>query len=529
MTIYQAKKEQTMLRKTQISIVLVVLLMVAVSVMVVPGVSAQTRATPTFTATATKVPPTATSVPVSRATPTFTPVPPTATSVPPTATKVPPTATKVPPTATKVPPTATKPAARRASPSFQFTYSAGTTAQNLSSGSAANISITYYNQDGSVNATVTDTIPALSNKTYYPTNTMNGSAVISSDQPLAAIVNVLGNSGFVGTAYGGSSQGSTTAYVPILMKNNYGFNTWFNVQNAGSAATTVTANYSDGTTASQTINPGASKTFDQSTETHTPKTFAASVSSTGSQPIVITVVEENSTTLSSYSGFPTGSTNPVMPIINANNYGVVTGVSIQNTGGVATNVTVSYTPSAAGTACIETISIPAGQVKNFALNAFTNTPQTPGTTCTLGQRFVGSGQVTANSASQPLVAIVNQANGTKNADAYNAFDPNTGTQKVFFPQIFDRYYGINSDINVMNVGSGSTTVTCTFTGSAHTKSQTLAPGQSLYELEKNLIANGYLGAATCTATNPTDKIVGMSDILSSVTTDGFSDYDGFNQ
>jgi hypothetical protein len=512
------------------TLVLLVAMVLVASVMffvaATPASAQKTIPTPIqLTATPTEtVAPTATAVP-----PTATKVPPTATAVPPTATKVPPTATKVPPTATKVPPTATQPAPKRASPSFQFTYSAGTTAQNLSNSAVASISITYYNQDGTVNATVTDTIPALSNKTYYPTNSMNGSAVISSDQPLAAIVNVLGNSGVVGTAYGGSSQGSTTAYVPILMKNNYGFNTWFNVQNAGSSATTVTANYSDGTTASQSINPGASKTFDQATETHTPKTFAATLTSTGSQPIVVTVVEENSTTLSSYSGFASGSTNPVMPIINANNYGVVTGVSIQNAGSVATNVTVSYTPSAAGTACTETISIPAGAVKNFALNAFTNTPQTPGTTCTLGQKFVGSGQVTANSASQPLVAIVNQANGTKNADAYNAFDPNTGTQKVFFPQIFDRYYGINSDINVMNVGSGSTTVTCTFTGSAHTKSQTLAPGQSLYELEKNLIANSYLGAATCTATNSGDKIVGMSDILSSVTTDGFSDYDGFNQ
>jgi len=73
-----------------------------------------------------------------------------------------------------------------------------------------------------------------------------------------------------------------------------------------------------------------------------------------------------------YTGFMAGSPNPVMPLVNANNNGYVTGIQIQNIGTQPTDVTLSYTPSAAGSACTETQTIPAGQSKTFALAAFAN-------------------------------------------------------------------------------------------------------------------------------------------------------------
>jgi hypothetical protein len=158
-------------------------------------------------------------------------------------------------------------------------------------------------------------------------------------------------------------------FLPLLMKNNSGYYTWFNVQNAGSISATVFITYSDGTTTNAGIAAGASHTFDQSTESHPgPATFSASA--TSSQPMVVAVMEENSSTLFAYSGVPSGSTNPVMPLINANNSGYITGIQIQNTGGSSTDVTVSYTHSTVGTDCTETQTITSGQSKTFALAAF---------------------------------------------------------------------------------------------------------------------------------------------------------------
>jgi hypothetical protein len=440
-----------------------------------------------------------------------------------------PTPVKVRPTPTKAPAAPTGRGARGA-----FSYSAGFQVQNLST-STANITITYYNQDGTVNTAPTDTIGASSSKTYYPIHpaaSFNGSVVLSSDQPVVAVVNVLGSGGNgAGAAYDAATQGGTTASLPLLMKGNYGYNTWFNVQNTGTTDASVSVTYSDGTTAGpHTVKPGAARTYDQSTETHSAAVFSASVSG-GGQPIAAAVIEENTTTMFAYSGFAGGATNPVMPLVNANNYGYVTGIQIMNIGGSATDVTVSYTPSTAGAACTETQNVPAGQSKTFALNAFTYTPQTPGTTCALGATFVGSARVTTNSASQNLVAIVNQVLTTgANGEAYNGFNPTSATNKVLLPLIMDRNYGWLTGFNVMNVGTGSTTVTCTFTGTSYTASGTLAAGAALTDVQDGKIASGYVGSATCTASSSGDKIVG---VVNEVNVSGVGDqllvYEGFNQ
>lgn len=421
-------------------------------------------------------------------------------------------------------------------PTGYFTYSAGFQVQNLSA-SVATIAATYYKPDGTVQATVPDTISANGSKTYYPLSAVpsgySGSVVLTSDQPVAAIVNVLGNGGVAGASYTAMSAGSSPVSLPVLMKGNYGFNTWFNVQNTSTSAANVTVTYSDsGALAPVTIQPGAAHTFLQASETHSAKVFSGVV--TSSQPVAVAVMEEDPKTLFAYSGFPSSAatTNPVMPLVNANNFGFVTGIQIQNTGGSSTNVTVSYTPSLAGTACTETQTVPSNQSVSFALYAFTYSPRPAGdtTNCTLGQKFVGSAKVTANSASQNLVVNVNQLYPGVKGEAYGGFNPSLGTRKVVFPLIMDRNYGYNTGLNVMNVNSsGSTTVTCTFSGSSYTASATLAPGQSLSDYEGGKIANGYVGSATCTASNVSDKIVGTVNELGSGTGDQFLVYEGINQ
>ncbi|MCK4471286.1 MAG: hypothetical protein KAW49_05810, partial [Anaerolineae bacterium] len=202
-------------------------------------------------------------------------------------------------------------------------------------------------------------------------------------------------------------------------------------------------------------------------------------------------------------------------------------VQIMNMGSSSTNVTVSYTPSLAGTACTETKTVPAGQSETFALYAFATGADS---TCVAGEKFIGSASVSANSASQDLVAIVNQLNtGANKGAAYEGFDPTSATNSVVMPLIMDRNSNYFTGFSVLNVGSAQTTVNCTFTGSTHTESATLDPGGAMTPLQNGVIADGYVGSATCTAGSG-GEIVGIVNELNSVLTgDAFLVYDAFNQ
>lgn len=378
----------------------------------------------------------------------------------------------------------------------KFSYTSGIQVQNLSA-TDANVTLTYYMQDGTVDNTVNDTIVANGSNTYFPVGAsdgFNGSVIISSDQPVSAISNILGNSGAASASYVGSSTGGQTVNLPLLMKGNSGYDTWFNVQNTGSTDATVNVAYSDGTTVGPiTIKPGAAYTFDQATETHSAAVFSAVV--TSDQNVAVTVMEESSSIMFAYSGFTSGSTNPVMPLVNANNAGFITGIQIQNTGNTDTDVTVTYTAASAGSDCTETQTIPANSSATFALGAFSSGANS---TCTGGATFIGSAAVTANSAGNELTAIVNQL-GPASGEAYGGFDPAVASDVVVMPLIMDRNSGYFTGFNVQNVGSAATTVDCTFTNSTYTVSATLQPGEAMSEIQNGMIADGYVGSATCTA------------------------------
>jgi hypothetical protein len=407
-----------------------------------------------------------------------------------------------------------------------ITYNSGFQVKNLDASNSATIQITFYNQSGTVAATVDDTIVAGGSNTYFPLDAVsegfNGSVVISSDRDIRAITNVLGNGLDYGASYGGFTAGATTVNVPLLMKTNSGYSTWFNVQNASVA-------YSDGLTAScSNLEPGAACTLDQSTEAHA-AAWVGSAIVTASEPVVVTVMEVGPTTLFAYGGFASGSTDVAMPLINANNAGYVTGVQIMNLGGSSTDVTVSYTPSSAGTACSETKTVPAGESATFALRAFSTSLS--GEDCANGVKFVGSASVTANSTNQDLVAIVNQLNAAADKGAaYEGFDPTSATNSVVMPLIMDRNSNYFTGFSVLNVGSAQTTVNCTFTGSTHTESDTLDPGEAMTVIQNGVIADGYVGSATCTAGSGGEIVAIVNELNASAGTgDAFLVYDAFNQ
>ncbi len=392
-------------------------------------------------------------------------------------------------------------------------YTSGFQLQNLSS-SAANVTISFYNQDGTQAASVSDTIAANSSTTYYPlsavTSGFNGSVVISSDQQVAAIANVLGNDGAYGASYIGFSQGATNVNLPLVMKNNYGISTWFNVQNTGSSDANVTIAYA-GTSCTETatIPASASHTFDQSATGCLSDGYVGAAAITSDQPVAAIVMQVTSDSqglmpnLLAYNGFTTASTAPVMPLVSSGYYNSGTGIQIQNTGATDTDVTVTYSPSAGfpGNTCTETKTIPAGNSVTFG---FPNLPAACYTDAGAAgsAAFVGSAQVTANSASQDLVAIVNQITvGTSNAAAYGAFNAADATQTVSLPLIMDDNYGIFTGFSVANVGTSATDISCTFSDTSYTVSASnVAPGEALTDVQLGKITAGYVGSAICTST-----------------------------
>lgn len=401
----------------------------------------------------------------------------------------------------------------------KFSYLSGIQVQNLAA-VEANIQLTYYNQDGTVDGSaVADTIPGNGSITFFPvdaTEGFDGSVVISADQPVAAISNILGDLGAAAASYVGTGAGSTSVNLPLLFKANAGYDTWFNVQNTGTDDASVTVAYSDGTTsgAAVVIAPGAAHTFDQATETHSDAVFSGVVSS--DQPVAVAVIQESADVMFAYTGFTSGTPSPVLPLINSNNSGYITGVQIQNTGDTATDVTLSYT-AVVGTDCAETKTIPANGSTTFALGAFAAT-QTGEDCANAPTTFVGSAEVTANSEGHDLVAIVNQLKIGVNGEAYGSFDAANATDSVVMPLIMDRNGGYYTGFNVQNVGDGTTTVTCTFTNSTHEEEDTLAPGEAMNALQFNALADGYVGSATCTASD-SGSIIGVVNQLGPSGTD----------
>lgn len=410
-------------------------------------------------------------------------------------------------------------------------YTSGIQVANLSPSQTAAITLNAYKADGSAGGTpLSDQIPANASKTYFPISNVeagfSGSVVIGSNQNVAGIVNIMAivNGQYVATAaYVGRTAGASTLRMPLLMKENGGFTTWFAVQNAGSTTTNVSVSYSDGTSAGPVeIKPGAAKVFYQSLETHGAKTFAATVTSDNDTPLVGTVLQESTKILYASTAFTGGDANPQFPLVNVNNANTRTGIQIQNIGDTATDVTLSYTPSAAGTPCTEMHTIQPGASETYTFVAFES--GVPGSNCVPKEKFVGSAKVTANSANQPLVGIANQL-APAYGEAYVSFAGSDAGSTVVMPLIMDRNSGYFTGFSVQNVGDTTAEVTCTFQNSSRTFTKVLAPGAALLDLQNGQLGERYVGSAICAASEANAKLVGVVNQLGNRPGDQLSVYE----
>jgi hypothetical protein len=429
---------------------------------------------------------------------------------------------------------------------YGLTYGSAFQVQNLEAEAEA-ITITFYDQAGGVvsAAIVNDTIAAGGSKTYFAvmiaglTRPFAGSAVIASAGAIRAMSSLAANSYAYGASSSAYNEGATQANLPLVMRNNSGYYTWFAVQNAGTSDATVGVVFTAGSAGTNytapdvTIKPGASHLYYQADMADLGAKFvgSAKVTSKNGVPIVATVVEVGPTTLYAYDGFVAASPTFIAPLFQYYNAGFTSSIQVENTGAAATDVTIQYTPSFGGNACTETKTIAAGGAATYGLFAFASAitgsncyAQNPGTA------FVGSATVSANSASQPLVAIVNQHNfASAKAASYSAFRPDDGTQQVSVPLVMDRNSNYWTGVVIYNAGA-STTVTIDYSGTTADKSLTLPAGASAVVLNNGAIGARYVGSAVVSGANSTDKLLVIVNEQNLVAAgDTFYVYNAFNQ
>jgi hypothetical protein len=421
-----------------------------------------------------------------------------------------------------------------------ITWNSGFQVQNLEN-AVASITIMYYNQDGTaaIAGGVSDTISALGSKTYYPihpSGTFNGSVVISSDKQVVAIANLLASGTLsAGSATNSFSAGATTMNLPLIMRANAGFNTWFNVQNTGTATTHVTVNYYPGSsgnsaTESADIPAGAAHTFDQEGNSNLGTKFVGSALVTSSSQAIVATVEQAGTgsikTLLGYNGFTGGSTTVVAPLVMANNSGFFTGIQVMNVGSATATVTVTYGPNTAGsfTPSAESASVAAGGSATFLQSGGQWT-----------QKYIGSATIT-NAQGQPLVAIVNQlkSGALSFGSAYEGFNPDSATSKVSAPLVMANNSGYFTGIQVQNASGPTCNVTVTYgpnTAGSFTPAAEGPVSISLGASYTFLQSGGqwtqkYVGSATITGSGC--NIVAIVNELNTSLNDQFFTYNGFN-
>ena len=441
-------------------------------------------------------------------------------------------------------------------------YESTVTVTNLSSSEGV-VTLNFINPDGSAQAEVlTEPIGALETKffTTFPiASGFEGSMVISSSVPLASTSTIKGKNSSGAAmnyaSYVGVSEGATNVRLPLLMDSNFGFNTYYSIQNTSSSAVDINIEYSDGLVvpAVTDLAPQAAIIIDNNAEAHTEKKFSATLEATGE--IAVAVVEWADGTYGSqlfaFNGFAEnqGTPNPVIPMVNQNNYGYWTSIPIQNLGKVDTVVTLTYTPTKAGTECTETLTIPAGGLAEFGAYAHVFSPQTPGTTCKLKEKFVGAAVVTANSENVPLIGLMNQSTTIRRsyekAGALMSINPALATSTIVFPESYQWFGGESwwSSITIVNV-SGSALpaedITCRGIGSAGgadvdiswTNPAEIANGSGwitdLYD-SWGPLPNGFLGGIVCESAS--GEIVGTLNNLghtASATLDSYTLYEGIN-
>lgn len=196
------------------------------------------------------------------------------------------------------------------------TYKSAFYIQNVDDWSSANVTIRYYNDAGTLNCTMTETIPPMASRGYWLPSVSClsdgwvGGVQVTSNRPIVLVGRPHIDAQI--TTYNGFTSGATQAFVPMLFKNAFSGGTYksaFYIQNLSSTTTAnITIRYynSFGTqscSVTDTIPRLASKGYWLPGLSCLPNGWVGGVVITSNQPIVTVGRPHIDTQVTTYAGF----------------------------------------------------------------------------------------------------------------------------------------------------------------------------------------------------------------------------------
>lgn len=386
----------------------------------------------------------------------------------------------------------------------------------------ATIIITAYDKDSTSTYEAQDSIATGASTTFMPSDFsgmptgFQGSAVVSSDQPIVAMVNVTnreaagGALGIAGGEAAAQYQGidgdavANTLYFPIAKAGHYDKTTTFYIQNAGSSAISPVATFNMRNGDSHTVNLPSidpnqmavfslfdAATFDDGQAANSGGRVGG-MSITAGGPMAGVVMEHYTsespaTVLQGTRGFTSADFDTTFhaPVIKHDRYRRFTGIQVQNVSGGSITVTVTYRGTAG--ACAGGVYTDA--VTGLADGASHTFVQWEGSTnlipdCAASATIVGTGDI---------VAVVNEAYRSDSVPSSgqamvtsSAIADGAATTRLSAPNFKDDRYSKRTGLKVMNVGSAqATNVVATFSCSggssftAVTEPQTIGVGEAI--------------------------------------------------
>jgi len=359
---------------------------------------------------------------------------------------------------------------------FGGSYDSALYIQNVSAiNYTANITLNFFDSNGVLNCTRSDTLAPLASKGYWlPSMTCDsgslpagwtGGVVVLANQPIVAVGRP--HIGSEVMTYTGFASGSLSTYIPMLFKGAFGgsYNAAFYVQNVHTVYTAnITIKYYDSNgalncTKADTLAPLASKGYWVPSATcdsgSLPAGWTGGVVVTSDQPIVGVGRPHIGTQITTYNGFAAGSTATSVPMLFKGAFGgsynaafYVQNVHASNTA----NVTIKYYDSAGNLSCTKNDTIAPLASKGYWV---------PSATCDSGSLPAGWSGGVVVTANQPIVAVGRPHIGTQ-VTTYNGFA--SGSVKTYVPMLFKNAYGgsYNAAFYVQNLENSTASVTLNF-------------------------------------------------------------------
>lgn len=428
--------------------------------------------------------------------------------------------------------------------------------QNLSTTATATVHVDYRlakNSGGGVwtasaaNTDFTLAPGAAANIAQYLDTTMasgRGSATVSSDQPIAAVVNQLArNQVATSGSYTGFDSGAASVFAPLVFKglstSAGAINSTLTVMNTGSAATDFNIVYISGVTFAPVytatvsgLAAGESYYADQSEETNLATGFygSAVVNATTGGGTVAVVGNQftGANALLTYNGFKSteGYSSWAVPFYACRlGNGFSAPITVQNVGASipANGIQIAFKPDSSLTGALAT-PFTLTNSSAVATNASFIENLRTDTNCPTGS--FGSAIITAPSN---VVVVVNQLqNGTDQALSYNGVRTDGTNKTSLSPVVMSRISsGYSTAVTIQNLNlSASGTVTVTYIPntacsgcSQYVKVLSVPAGGSVIQNHRltegastHPLPTGWFGAARIVSDQP---IVGVVNQLAS--------------